>query len=502
MSVDVAHDRAVALLEIMESGLDAPRAVPHDPPEDAVDAYALLFRGRYADALAAMDAVDDGAPGSMATRAQLEALCLGTIGTSLRPTLPADTVAGAVAVFQLSEAAHVVGRIDTCVGVLRNALEDRVPTRVRPWLRLALVRALLFRGDVPLAADELARAARDARSPLARRSVSCLNAVVAGSRGRAEAVVAEAATLRRQLLPARTYADAGISLMCALGLASVGMVMAAGELLRDGGGGPGLPLLPPTLRGYAYDVLIEAALAAANPELAAWIMVDFDRIDFGQNVQFRAAREAARARIEIAAGAAAAGMLRADHAAREAIRAGVGLVGARAAAVAAGAGGAHGAVGEALRERRVETEPAWAQLTRSQQAVARLAAQGLRNQQIADTLVLSRRTVEGHLSAIFDRLGVADRVGIVRGGSLRAPDPAILSELTPRQAAVACELVTGARNDEIAARLGIGVKTVEKHLRALYRTLGVSGRAAAVAGLLGEGAPPLGVAPEPPQRRA
>ena len=332
-----ARQRAVALLEIMERGLDAPRATPSVPPRDWVDAYALLFRGEHAAALAAMDAVDDGSPGAGATRAQLEALCLGAVTVPLTPALPADTVEGAMASFQLSEAAHLVGRFDRCGEILAAALEARVPPRARLWLRLALVRVLLFRGDPATAAAELARAEPDARTPQARRSVSCLRALIAGYAGRPEAVVAEASIVRREVVPPRTYADSGISLTCALGLANAGLVLAAGELLRDGGGGPGLPLLPPTLRGYAYDILVEAALAAGNAELAAWIMVDFDRIDFGSNAQFRAAREAARARIEIASGAGDPGVRRADRAAREAAVAGVGLVGARAAVVAASA---------------------------------------------------------------------------------------------------------------------------------------------------------------------
>ncbi len=507
------EERVVAFLEIMELGGDAPRIATRvdaaEPPRDWVDAYALLFLGRYVEALTAIAHVDDGSPGARGTRAQIEALCLGATDVPLVAAIPPDTTVGAMALFQLSEAAHLVGRIEQCSAMLDGALSAAVPRRARVWLRLAAARALLFRGEVAQSAELLALAAPDARSPLARRSVTCLRAVVAGFSGRAEAVVAEASVIRREVVPPRSYADSGIALMCALGLAGAGMVLAAGELLREGGGGPGLPLLPPTLRGYAYDVLVEAALAAGNPELAAWIMVDFDRIDFGANAQFRAAREAARARIEIAAGARGPGEERAERAARAALGAGVGLVGARAAAVATHARGA-GQRGQAsvdllgassadlrrwldsvaptddegVRDRRLDVEPAWDRLTRAQQAVARLAARGLRNQEIADQLVLSRRTVEGHLSAIFDRLGIADRVDIVRGGGDRPLDPAALGMLTARQAEIARELVAGAGNGAIAEHLGIHVKTVEKHVRGLYRALGVSGRAAAVGRLL------------------
>jgi DNA-binding NarL/FixJ family response regulator len=41
--------------------------------------------------------------------------------------------------------------------------------------------------------------------------------------------------------------------------------------------------------------------------------------------------------------------------------------------------------------------------------VARLAASGLTNHQIAERLVVSVRTVESHLYHAFDKLGVANR---------------------------------------------------------------------------------------------
>jgi DNA-binding NarL/FixJ family response regulator len=48
-------------------------------------------------------------------------------------------------------------------------------------------------------------------------------------------------------------------------------------------------------------------------------------------------------------------------------------------------------------------------LTRRERDVAMLVAEGLRNQAIAERLVISRRTVEAHLAAIYDRLGVQSR---------------------------------------------------------------------------------------------
>ena len=66
--------------------------------------------------------------------------------------------------------------------------------------------------------------------------------------------------------------------------------------------------------------------------------------------------------------------------------------------------------------------------------------------------------------------------------------------LTPRQRQVLAELESGATNREAAWRLGIAEKTLEHHLVAIYRRLGVSSRAAALHRL--RGPRPSGAIPE------
>lgn len=48
-------------------------------------------------------------------------------------------------------------------------------------------------------------------------------------------------------------------------------------------------------------------------------------------------------------------------------------------------------------------------LTRREREIAVLAARGLTNQQIADRLIVSVRTVEGHLYRIGNKLGITNR---------------------------------------------------------------------------------------------
>jgi DNA-binding CsgD family transcriptional regulator len=49
------------------------------------------------------------------------------------------------------------------------------------------------------------------------------------------------------------------------------------------------------------------------------------------------------------------------------------------------------------------------ELTESEARVARLAAAGRTNQEIARTLSMSVRTVEGHLSHVYAKLGLRSR---------------------------------------------------------------------------------------------
>ena len=79
--------------------------------------------------------------------------------------------------------------------------------------------------------------------------------------------------------------------------------------------------------------------------------------------------------------------------------------------------GEHGRALEMLRAERcegarspaLETAPQPVALTKREREVATLAARGLTSREIAETIVVSTRTVENHLQRAYEKLGVRGR---------------------------------------------------------------------------------------------
>ncbi|HEX3542542.1 MAG TPA: LuxR C-terminal-related transcriptional regulator [Acidimicrobiales bacterium] len=73
------------------------------------------------------------------------------------------------------------------------------------------------------------------------------------------------------------------------------------------------------------------------------------------------------------------------------------------------------AVGYTRRRRDVRNRPTtgWASLTKGERQIARLAAMGLTNRQIADQLRLDPSTPKSHLRNVFTKLGIRSRVELV-----------------------------------------------------------------------------------------
>ncbi|PKO46491.1 MAG: helix-turn-helix transcriptional regulator [Betaproteobacteria bacterium HGW-Betaproteobacteria-4] len=70
-----------------------------------------------------------------------------------------------------------------------------------------------------------------------------------------------------------------------------------------------------------------------------------------------------------------------------------------------------GSTSRAIEARAEVTADTWsALLSERESQVAKLVAGGASNKEIADQLAITERTVKAHLSAIFEKLGVRDRL--------------------------------------------------------------------------------------------
>lgn len=76
------------------------------------------------------------------------------------------------------------------------------------------------------------------------------------------------------------------------------------------------------------------------------------------------------------------------------------------------------------RARPLEGE-ALAVLTSAEQRVARLAAQGLTNRQIAEELTVTVKGVEWHLSRVYRKLGISSRAGLGSLLDITTPSPRV-----------------------------------------------------------------------------
>jgi DNA-binding NarL/FixJ family response regulator len=64
-------------------------------------------------------------------------------------------------------------------------------------------------------------------------------------------------------------------------------------------------------------------------------------------------------------------------------------------------------------ERALEAARAWANLSARELQVAQAVAEGRSNKEVADLLSISERTVKAHLGAVFEKLGIRDRLQLV-----------------------------------------------------------------------------------------
>lgn len=353
--------------------------------------------------------------------------------------------------------AHLRGRLGLAAevgGLLARGLTSD-GGRPAPWALgggMVQVVSLLCDGRIAAAAepaDALLRATRTSEEPLPRLLAlggACMAAAVVDDLSRASVLADELVVVAAEVPPSPWRA-------WALGHAAIGQLLGgrralAVDTLVDGGGGADLPLGLHPDRGRCFELLVQADVAAGD-RLGAEARADLADSTCGGPDTPAARRR--RAVIALADGDAA----RVEELLRE--RDGDDAVSpldelmarrllASARAIAGDGPGSADDLAEVVQQaRRMGAEHEWGEaarrlrtfghrprrvpaaerrlpgLTARQTQVAELVAAGRSNRQIAEALSVSEKTVEGHVSAVLQRLGVRSRVGV--GAALRALAP-------------------------------------------------------------------------------
>ncbi|BCJ69275.1 hypothetical protein Prubr_62960 [Polymorphospora rubra] len=284
----------------------------------------------------------------------------------------------------------------------------------------------------------------------------------------------------------------GIHLMAA-SLAELGDPIGARRVLAQAGGLRDLRLVNED-RVRAYEIAFQAALADGDRSAATRFVDDVEAL------MASAAQQAALARMRSLLGTPAnpIGAAQASTTAIELVRARWTTI---ASALARGDRNdalselaALDAVAAELRTTAIRVgavgllrsvpDRAPAVLTPRQLEVAALAARGMTNRQIAVRLFLGVRTVETYIASALRVLGLRRRselatlqLPIPEHDADESTQPGPVAALTVRQGQVAALVAAGCTNAQIAKTLGLGTKTVEKHIAAIKANLGATSRA-------------------------
>jgi DNA-binding NarL/FixJ family response regulator len=92
------------------------------------------------------------------------------------------------------------------------------------------------------------------------------------------------------------------------------------------------------------------------------------------------------------------------------------------------------AIAYARRSRGPRDRPpvGWPSLTPTELEVAQLAATGMSNPQIGSRLFISRSTVKMHLSSVYLKLQIANRIELARAMAMHSDDPGATARLDAR----------------------------------------------------------------------
>ncbi|MGC4174785.1 LuxR C-terminal-related transcriptional regulator [Demequina sp.] len=414
---------------------------------------------------------------------------------------------GWLALAVLVEAALAHGELGTAAQLIAERDRREPPAYGTSFATLQSVRIAIFGGDLDSArrdCEAVIALPANADRPVALGLARAFLALIAAYQGDAAAVDRELESVAELVPQPAGCVDGGSYIVAGFALAALGRYGDAAPWILRGGGGPDLHLAQVVDRALGYDILVAAALAEGDAATAELWLRRAHALDPVPSAVL--AVEQTEARLALARGSARASQERAELAADRARAAGRLLEAANAdlaralAMTAAGdvpsaidtftatAHNAEVAGALALRQRATSElrrlgrrlEPrrgaGAAALSVRELEVATLAAEGFTSRQIARSLFISERTVQTHLRRVMRALGVTARSALPSALGDVAPPHGHAVPLTGRQREVAQLVREGLTNAEIAATLGISVKTVEKHVALIFDRWGVSSR--------------------------
>lgn len=451
-------------------------------------------------------AAGDESPGSDAALDPLRGDGLPDVGEPLGQFAGYLLVEAALAHARLDLAADVARRLGD--GVWRELVLGGEPHPFSPLPAACRARLLAFAGEVGAADAVLAGLPSTGRPPAVAGVLAATTGLVRGN----EADPAEVRRLARlvvTLVPEpRDHLTAGAHLLVAFGLIAVGDVAAAVRSLLVAGRDGDLAAFDVVDRALGLELLV--ALAAAE-----------DDLDTAEVWRDRAAPLLAspiadstvariHSRVALLAGDTAGAVAWAERAVARAQATGRGIELAEGRIVLNRARIAHRAPGTrslaahdltamvdeaerrghraARRSAARELRPigarlrplagsGWTGLSDREAEVARWVVDGASNREVAARLRVSEHTVRAHVSRVLAAFGVATRSGLPAAAGA-TPSAADRPALTARQLEVATLVAEGLPNRDVADRLGLSVRTVERHVADILERWDLAGRTA------------------------
>jgi DNA-binding NarL/FixJ family response regulator len=491
-----------------------------DAAAAAAGVFLRVISCRFDEALEAADLLAarhaDGDRLAAAAIGMARANCTGTVTDLPEEEPPLGPYGDLIETLEL-ETAMSSGLIATAGVIASRMLADRPTMSLREiWAGIGLVRAQGFAGrftEASLLLDRVLAAPALADLPQMLLLARSTRIFVAGNLGDEQAVTRGLLDLR-QAVPEtieHNYVYAGSYVLAAFGANAIGRLSEAAELILHGGGGDHLPRLQLVDRVYGYELLVEDALSRGDAAAAVLWAERAASLPVERHHMAAAALGRIRARVAVSKRDNATGIRESSDSGTLAALVGGDLEVMRARIIEASARAASGDQGRGIDEleetarranatgasavrawaerelaahgRRLRNVPGhgWDVLTPTQKVIARLAASGLRNREIAAALFVSQKTVESHVAAVLSALGTTNRVGIGRELSGDDVDPVFGSKVTPRQREVAVLVARGLSNSAISRSLSISEKTVEKHMADMFDRLQVKTRSALAA---------------------